>query len=626
MAIHPSPEVKAFPYPKIRKFLKTNKDGYNGNSNVSWSAKFWPYGSSEDPPIFCLSNRWDMLVCQISEPPEQNMEVEVIRQFEVKPSKDGEKEETDQGDQYCSCAWAYISEDEPLLLGAGDPGFIRVFDVVQGTLLTTLIGHGAGVINDLATHPKYPWIIASASLDQSIRVWDLRRWKSKHESSTIIICGMGNGHRESVLTVAWHDSGRYLVSGGFDNRICVWTIPDLSPQSDFWNEISPAQAKRHGDTVRLIHFPHFMTSAIHKNTVDCVRFWGDLVFSKAAEECKIVCWRITGFNSNLSPPDAILAPKASEHLDTRNGFTRTMTTDTREVTKISTLPAYTNLHPYQRLLEFHLPHSEPFFIRFEILKQSPQHPDIHAVLSAGNTRSTLQFWDLEALDRGYDHATLTASSSGTRGGRRGGHRGASRRGMAQIISKGSRSRVNVLSGLSRSESAPLTATSGTNSIAGSVTNGTPSRPSSPTATTATTTTRSSPPFPVRSSSTDATSTNMSEPLPNAAAAAVAADGTATTTTTTAQTEPPEDRIRFPLKDHNAPLRKAHHTVDLRELSPEVSFTTRGVAWSPCGRWCVVAGEMGEVVGVEGGGRGGWKGKSRGNVVQVGGAVVMGREL
>ena len=325
-----------------------------------------------------------MLVCRIAQG-QDGTEVEIIRQFEVKgPTKDA-NDDGEPPDQYCSCAWAFISQDEPLLLGAGDAGYIRVFDVVKGDLKTTLVGHGQGVINDLATHPKFPWIIASASHDQSIRIWDLRRWDSKNDSPTIIICGAGNGHRESVLSVAWHESGRYLISGAFDNRICVWTIPDLSPESPFWEEISPAQAKRRSDQVRVIHYPHFMTSAVHRNYVDCVRFFGDNILSKAAEENKIVFWRMTGFNSHLEPPDGVLAPKAEEHLDTRNGFIRELVADDRGVTKIVTKPAYKKSLPYQRLLEFQIPHCIPFFIRFDILKPSPPHPDIHAVLAAGNT-------------------------------------------------------------------------------------------------------------------------------------------------------------------------------------------------------------------------------------------------
>lgn len=591
-----SSDARAFVYPQVRRLLKSNKTQKDGQFNVCWSAKFWPYDVADQAPIFCLSNKSDMTVCRITQTGEAS-NVEVIRQLEVTgPDQEVQDYDPNNDDQYCSCAWAYISKDEPLLLGAGNSGFIRVFDIVKGCLKTTLIGHGNGVINELATHPKYPWIFASASLDKSIRIWDLRRWNSKHESPTIIICGAGNGHKESVLSVGWHDSGRYLISGGFDNRVCVWTIPDLSPESTFWEEISPTRAKRRSDQVRIIHFPHFVTLAVHRNYIDCVRFWGDNILSRATEEHKIVLWRMTGFNSRLQPPDDVLAPKAEEHLDTRNGFIRQLVSEQNGVTKIITDPVYHNVLPYQRLLEFQAPHTLPFFIRFDILKRSPTHPGIHDVLAIGNTRSTVQFWDLEALERGYDYNT---GSSG-RGGRRTRGQG-SRRGVPQSVLRGGR-RAQL--SLERSESASASLASvgtgtGTGTGASTPASLSPSQ-SSP---------------PLRSNSTDATSL-MSDsfqqlgpgilPLPNLG-----------NSNTNRAVEPAEDRTRFPLKHHNTPLKKAHHAVVFNKEF-EKDFTARGVAWSNCGRWCVVAGETVEMLHVE-------KGKER-KMVQIGAAVLLGRDL
>lgn len=608
-------DARSFAYPKILRYLKTNKAQNGGQQDVCWNAKFYPYDSNDDKPVFCLSNKVDMMVCQIN-PATDPPSVDIIRQFEVKSPADEGAEVEKADDQYCSCAWAYINPDEPLLLGAGDPGLIRVFDIIKGELKTTLVGHGLGVINDLATHPKYPWIVASASHDKSIRIWDLRRWDSKHDSATIIICGAGHGHKESVLSVGWHDGGRYLISGGFDNRVCVWTIPDLSPESSFWEEISPAQAERHSDRVRMIYFPHFVTLAVHANWIDCVRFWGDNILSKAADEHKVVLWRMTGFNSSLEPPDTILAPKAEEHLVTRNGFTREITSDDNGVTKIVTKEAYRNSLAHQRLLEFHIPHTSQFFIRFDLLKRSPTHPDIHDVLAIGNTKSTIQFWDLEAVERGYDY---NAGRSG-RGGRRtrggpGGRKGA----IAHVASKGSLRRLNQLS-LERSESASASLPS----IDTNTNTGTATGTNTPTSTSPS---RSSPPL--RSNSTDATSLmsdslhlnngglSLGGPLPFGAPTSAIPTGIAS------QPEPPENRERFPLSRWNVPLKKAHHAVTFKDCFDR-DFTARGVAWSRDGRYCVIAGETIELVALSGGSGG--PGKAARTPVLIGAAVVFGRDL
>jgi polycomb protein EED len=242
---------KAYELPKLRKILKTSLDNPDSEANHFWDAKFYPFDHNrEAPPVFALNNKRNIMVCRIS--PQEDNDIEVIRVFAIKG-------EDHFSEHYCSCTWAFIDPSEPLILGAGEAGVVRVYDVVHGTLKTSLLGHGQGIINDLATHPKYPWIVASASQDTSIRIWDLRRWNNKQESPCIAICGHGNGHRETLLSVSWHDSGRYIISGAHDHRICVWTMPDLSLESRFWEEISPSQRKRSSDEVKVIHYPHFVT-------------------------------------------------------------------------------------------------------------------------------------------------------------------------------------------------------------------------------------------------------------------------------------------------------------------------------------------------------------------------------
>jgi hypothetical protein len=613
-------DVQTFAQPKIRHILKTDKSAYHGQGNVCWSSKFWRYDPPVASPMFCISNRWDMMVCRIQDG-DEGPRVEVIRQFEVtQTDEDTTLPKGNPEDQYCSCAWAYITPSEPLLLGAGDAGFIRVFDVAKGKLKTTLVGHGAGVINELATHPKYPWIFASASRDQSIRVWDLRRWNDKHQSATVMILGAGHGHCESILSIGWHGSGRYLVSGGFDNRVCVWTVPDLAPHSSFWDEISPKRVKRRAETVRTIYYPHFVSAAIHKRWVDCVQFYGDIVISKAADEHTIVLWTITGFNSHLEPPDPTLAPKVEEHLDTRNGFMREQVSDERGVHKIVVKPALRQSPKYQRLLQLSAPHNDLFFCRFALLEPSVQYPDIHACIGIANIRSNAQFWDLNALEYGYDYNT---ASTGRHGGPR--KRGGRRRGgyVASALSGrgGSRSRLNQLALARRSESVSASASL---SVDG---HGTHSQSRTSAASSPGLLSQTSSP-PLRSTSTDATSL-MSDPLllgGSAVGPGSSAPGTTDANGSLHAVEPPEDRVRFPLHNMHKALARAHHTVNLRDFF-ELEFVARGVAYSPDGRWCVIAGETSESVAASKGPAGaGAKGKAGLAKIQIGGAIVLEREL
>ena len=522
---------EAFRYPKVRKVIKTDLDNPDYKDNVFWDVEFYPYDTEHGAdPIFALANRSSLLICRISESEDKDKdhEVNVLRSLSVASG------ETFRED-YISICWAFLDQGEPLLLGAGESGLIRVFDVVEGELKTTLIGHGQSSINDLATHPIYPWIVASASEDASVRVWDLRRYDHRHESPCVVICGHGHGHRESVLSVSWHDNGRYLITGAHDHRVCIWTVPDLSPDSCFWEEISPSQRKRSSGEVRVIHYPHFTTSAVHSNYVDCVRFFGDTVFSKAAEEHKIVWWSITGFNSKAPPPDPVLAPKTEEHLDTRNGFTRSYTVSDSGVHTLATKGVYKNRLPYTRLLELHADHCGPFFIRFSLLKPSARHPDIHPMLAIGNTTSKAFFWDLHALEIGDDTQSRQKRQTKAK----------TKKGIAQRLDRYRDSSVNS-DGPSPSHSSSV------------------------------------PP----DNSTDVTSQSEYPLAPNTANSL---GPPRQSLQPSAGTQP--DRERFPLHNPHTSLKQAHKVVPLDgEFKGQDHLTARSVAWSADGKWCVVAGE------------------------------------
>ena len=598
-----SSSTKAFELPKIRKIFKTGLDNPDSEGNHFWDAKFYPFDHNhEAPPIFAISNAKNILVCRVSS--DQDNDIEVLRVFTVSGDEQFR-------DDYCSCTWAFIKPDEPLLLGAGESGLIRVFDVVNGGLKLSLLGHGQGVINDLATHPKYPWIVASASQDTSVRIWDLRRWSDKYESPCVILCGHGNGHWETLLSVSWHDNGRYLVTGAHDHRVCIWTIPDLSPESSFWEEISPSQRKRSSDEVRIIYYPHFITSAVHTNFVDCVRFWGDLILSKAAEENKIVLWSITGFNSRCQPPDAILAPKTEEHLDTRNGFMRTLTIDDNGVQTMEVPELYQTKLPYTRLLEFSVPSSRPFFLRFDLLKPSPAHPDLHPVLAIGNTQSQVFFFDLQAIELGYNPL---ANSPRKR------KYGPTKKGIPIPLDRGRFKQSNAPS-TSGAASTPSSSRDRSSSL---------HRPSS--------------------TETGATSELFSTTF-NDRLDPSGPSNPQRSNSHQPQQPPQADRDRYPLHLPRKPLdpTKTHKLPDFTQAT----FTSRGVGWSPDGRWCVFAGETAERMmsagKVEreklkeeastfrrGRGRGGSRGgrknyamagkgrKGEGEDVSVGAAVVFGR--
>ncbi|KIW77048.1 hypothetical protein Z517_09494 [Fonsecaea pedrosoi CBS 271.37] len=359
-----------------------------------YDGKFWPWTTaSDDGPVFAAVGQKRIFIGR-GLPREPVIALQEIDDVEVErhPGHPGLN----------SCAWAYVNPAQPLLIVAGAFGILKVVDALTGNRCKLEIQHVNANINDIAVHPCYPWIFATASQDGQVRVWDLRPCSLPRRASPIIICGGGiDGHRAGVLSVSWHISGRYLVTGGFDHSVCVWTMPDLGERSPFWTTIDPKRIERHASEAVVIHYPHLITKAIHSNYVDCVKFLGDYIASKAATENKLVLWKITGFNSSKSPPSPMTTVKAGAHLDTRNGFMRTVITEKDGTQTVTTPEEFQNKAPLERLVELDAPYSDAFYMRFDVWLPTQDHPHVYPRFAYANEASELRFWDLARLCRGH---------------------------------------------------------------------------------------------------------------------------------------------------------------------------------------------------------------------------------
>jgi polycomb protein EED len=514
--------------------------------HIFYDTKFYPFHtSSTTAPVFALVGNREIVICRPSTTRgESLLQINIFRDLETVP----EHWTIHSSSILNSCAWNYVEQSVPLISVAGPSGLIKVLNAVTGALVTTLVGHGAE-INDIATHPLYPWILASASGDHSIRIWDLRRKIEIGENACLIICGHGLGHKEPVLTCAWHSSGAYLISGGQDHMVCVWTIPDLAPESPFFDcSESPAKSQRSSAETKVIHYPHFATSAVHSNYIDCICFYGDMILSKAAAENKIVMWMITGFNSKAPPPSPDSAPGTGTFQETRSGFflqrysnEELHRTSSGELLQLQKIPLLT------RLLEFQVPFSDLFYMRFSLLMPSRAHPHLHPVLAIGNTKTKIFFWDLMGLEVGYDGG-MTFSNDDDKFKRPGGR---SKKKPGDSYTR--RALEGYSASATRSES-PLASLS-------------------------------------RRSSSVVTTTNASSPaLFPSQELEISTTGTSPALFDT----PPEVSTVMPrlskyrIDDPFTPV-LAHYSH-----TPNVNYhlLARQAAWSPCGRWCVIAGESG----------------------------------
>lgn len=191
-----------------------------------------------------------------------------------------------------------------------------------------------------------------------MRIWSLDPQHAK-QPCAIILAGI---FVKKLITIAWHSTGRYLLAGGFDTSINLFTIPEVPDETTGT------------DKPRFIQYPHFSTTEIHSDYVDCVKFYGDLILSKAANEHVILLWRIEGFDSKNAPPTGETARTRRKVEGTCSAFGGR----------------------FQLLQQFNAGGLTWFYMRFGLFHQIGQHP----ILAIGNQASRIYFWDLALLEQG----------------------------------------------------------------------------------------------------------------------------------------------------------------------------------------------------------------------------------
>ncbi|KAH7382597.1 WD40-repeat-containing domain protein [Phaeosphaeria sp. MPI-PUGE-AT-0046c] len=334
------------------------------NSITVYDVKFYPYTLPGVDPVFAVCGGPHVIVYRCVLHQNQTVEVLYWSENELETSSDGKPV------YYNSLAWAQAENGDPLLCVAGS-GYhqIKVLNVAKQELVATLIGHGDD-INDLAVSPIDPSILASCSIDHSVRLWSL---SLAHKAQPLAAVCYGQGHKDQILTLAFHRSGRFILSAGMDTKVIMWVVPKT--------------LKEHAGTDKpaKIHYPHFATTEVHTDFVDCVQWYNDLIFSHACREAKIMLWKIDGFSSDsASIPDAPVPTSAA--ITSRTPVT---------------VPAHSSSTTrsawggrFQRLLQFSLPDTDQFYIRFNLFHELGRHP----ILAAGNEKSKAFFWDLQRLE------------------------------------------------------------------------------------------------------------------------------------------------------------------------------------------------------------------------------------
>lgn len=196
---------------------------------------------------------------------------------------------TDGHDNLYCCCWSILTQGkvavDHILLVGGHLGVIRVISITRMGNIKMLRGHGSS-INDLKIHPKDPNLLLSISKDHSLRLWNIRT------ETCIAIFGGIEGHRDECLSADFHLSGKRIISCGMDHAFKIWNL-DSDIIRDAINRsetFSPHHNRKSFKTLRE-PFPIFQTRKIHRNYVDSVCWFGNLLLSKSCENA-IVLWKV----------------------------------------------------------------------------------------------------------------------------------------------------------------------------------------------------------------------------------------------------------------------------------------------------------------------------------------------
>jgi WD40 repeat protein len=128
-------------------------------------------------------------------------------------------------------ALAFSPDGKALAAAGGSPaesGAVEIISWAERKVLLTLKGH-KDVVHDVA------WLaggklLATASADRTVRVWDAASGKLLHTLS---------GHSGPVLALAVSPDGKLLCSGGADQTIRVWDTATWKPLRSLNNHLGP---------------------------------------------------------------------------------------------------------------------------------------------------------------------------------------------------------------------------------------------------------------------------------------------------------------------------------------------------------------------------------------------------
>ncbi|PSN55134.1 Fizzy-related protein [Blattella germanica] len=166
-------------------------------------------------------------------------------------------------------------------------GYTHIWDATTLKKVNVLPGHSSR-IGSLAWKED---LLASGSRDRLILVRDMRAPSDYGEIQY-------TGHRQEVCGLKWSPDGRYLASGGNDNRVNVWGLSNNTPVQTYTSHTAAVKADRY------IRFWNTLTGqpvqAIDTGSQVCNLVWSknstELVSTHGYTQNQIYIWNYPNLN------------------------------------------------------------------------------------------------------------------------------------------------------------------------------------------------------------------------------------------------------------------------------------------------------------------------------------------